>query len=92
MTPSFRGIFLTFRDSEKTARFYQDIGLLGFEKVGEPGQYVYWKLDYREKWRLPHDSRWLRRGAPYPALPVQEPAIAMQLGTVGRSHRFNLRS
>jgi hypothetical protein len=45
MTPSFRGIFFTSQDPEKTAKFYKEVAALPLEAVGEPDQYVYWKMD-----------------------------------------------
>jgi hypothetical protein len=68
-SPSFRGIFLTSAEPEKTASFYQDVALLTLESVGEPGQYVYWKLDRDGIQIAIHDAR-LFAGYAYP--PVAE--------------------
>lgn len=41
----FRGVFLTSRDPEATARFYRDVAGFPLEVAGEPGGYTYWRLD-----------------------------------------------
>lgn len=44
MTATFRGVFLTSRDPEVTARFYRDVASLLLEPAGGGG-YTYWRLD-----------------------------------------------
>jgi hypothetical protein len=45
MKATFRGVFLTSEQPEKTAGFYRDVGGLTLETVGEGGPYVYWRID-----------------------------------------------
>jgi catechol 2,3-dioxygenase-like lactoylglutathione lyase family enzyme len=45
MKPLLRGIFLTSEMPEATARFYRDVVGLELEQIGNPGGYIYWKVD-----------------------------------------------
>lgn len=40
MQTAFRGVFLTSRNPEATAKFYRDVAYLPLETVGEPDSYV----------------------------------------------------
>ncbi|RII15062.1 Glyoxalase-like domain protein [Streptomyces sp. YIM 130001] len=56
METTFRGVFLTSRNPEATAGFYRDVALLPIETVGDPGSYVYWRLDRGGMQVAIHDS------------------------------------
>jgi len=68
MDTTFRGIFLTSETPEATARFYEEVALLPLERVGTPGQYVYWRLDRDGVQLAIHDAKAFADYA-YPPLP-----------------------
>jgi C4-dicarboxylate-specific signal transduction histidine kinase len=45
MSPALRGIFLTSKEPELTAKFYRDVAGLELEQIGDSEEYVYWKVD-----------------------------------------------
>ena len=45
MSPELRGIFLTSKEPQLTAKFYRDVAELELEQVGNLAEYVYWKVD-----------------------------------------------
>ena len=69
MKTRLRGIFLTSRFPEETARFYQEVAGLELEEVGTPGVYVYWKLDRDGMQLAIHDAE---KFAAYAFPPLQD--------------------
>jgi hypothetical protein len=57
METRFRGVFLTSENPETTAHFYRQVALLPLEAVGEPGGYIYWRLDRDGMQVAIHDAK-----------------------------------
>jgi hypothetical protein len=57
MDTKFRGVFLTSKKPEATAKFYEQVASLPLEAVGTPGEYVYWRLDRDGMQLAIHDAK-----------------------------------
>jgi hypothetical protein len=57
METRFRGVFLTSENPETTANFYRQVALFPLEAVGEPGGYIYWRLDRNGMQLAVHDAK-----------------------------------
>ena len=67
MIARFRGVFLTSEHPDVTARFYEQVAGLALEKVGNEGQYTYWRIDADGVQLAIHDAAAFS-GYTYPAL------------------------
>jgi hypothetical protein len=52
-----RGVFLTSTQPARTAAFYRDVAGVALDEVGDPGSYVYWKVDDGRMQLAIHDAK-----------------------------------
>lgn len=67
MDATFRGVFLTSEEPEVTAKFYKQVALLPLERVGTPGQHIYWRLELGGMQLAIHEAKAFAEYA-YPSL------------------------